>query len=151
MAKCDLMIIFSVVLRIYKQWLMERLETMIQYLCRKTKGNDDPYLYLKNTDGSAVPREILINVGQKARRLWHSMKAIGVAPLSWGKANEDVYIYFNSEMLNKPGFEFFSEGNWKIVRCATKAYSSWAYNHIKLNKAGDGKRKHDLLNDCSLL
>lgn len=126
---------------------------------RKSETCDDPHPYLENKDGSVVPREILVKVGQKARRVWQAMHAVGVAPSSWGKASEVAYKYFNSEMLNSHEFEFFRycEGNWKITRWATKAYPSWAYNHIKSIDAGDNKmlrsskRKRDLLDDPSLI
>jgi hypothetical protein len=79
------------------------------------------------------------------------MNAAGQAPSSWGKASENAYIYFNSEMLNEPEFTFFRycEGNWKIMRWATKAYASWAYNHIKSPRAN--KRKREDLDDPLLL
>lgn len=126
---------------------------------RKSESTEDRYPYLENVDGTAVSREILIKVGQKARRLWQGMNSAGLAPSSWGKASENAYKYFNSEMLNKPGFEFFRycEGNWKITRWATKAYASWAHNHLKSSDAGDtkiprvAKRKHEQLNDSQLL
>jgi hypothetical protein len=109
-----------------------------------SQSDEDPHPYLENADGSTIPREILAKVGQKARRLWQSMNAAGQAPLSWGKASENVYIYFNSEMLNEPEFIFFRycEDNWKITRWATKAYASWAYNHIKSSDAGHSKTPH---------
>ena len=126
---------------------------------RKSESHDDPHPYLENMDGSAVPRETLIKVGQKARRLWQTMSANGLAPSSWGKASETAYIYFNSEMLNEPEFHFFRycEGNWKITRWATKAYASWARNHIRANEADNrrtphaNKRKRDPLDDPSLI
>jgi len=84
---------------------------------RKSEGNEDRHPYLENADGSAIPRETLVKVGQKARRLWQAMNDAGLAPSSWGKASEKAYKYFNSEMLNEPGFEFFRycKGNWKIT------------------------------------
>ena len=55
------------------------------------------------------------------------MNAHGLAPTSWRNASKDAYIYFNSEMLNEPEFEFhrYGESNWKPSRWATKAYV-WA-------------------------
>ena len=60
-------------------------------------------------------------------------------------------------MLNKPEFEFFRycDGNWKIMRWATKAYASWAHNYVKSNDASDNKtfcvnkQKHNLLDNPS--
>ena len=126
---------------------------------RKSESNEDRHPYLENKDGSAVPRDVLVRVGQKAWRLWQSLNASGLAPPSWGKASEGAYIHFNSEMLSVPEFEFFRycEGNWKITRWATKAYASWAYNYVKSGEAGDrktpraNKRKHGMLDDNSLL
>jgi hypothetical protein len=77
----------------------------------------------------------------------------------WGKASETAYTYFNSEMLNIPELDFFRycEGNWKVIRWATEAYSSWAHNYLKPKEAVDtktvrvNKQKHDLLDDPSLL
>jgi hypothetical protein len=102
---------------------------------------------------------VVLKIGQKARRIWHTLHAIGQAPPSWGKASETAYSYFNSEMLNVPELEFFRycEGNWKLTRWATKAYASWAHNYLKSKDAVDtkaarvNKRKHDLLEDTSLL
>jgi hypothetical protein len=110
-------------------------------------------------DGSVVPREILVKVGQRARRLWQAMNAAGQAPSSWGKASETAYIYFNSEMLNEPEFQIFRycDGTWKIMRWATKAYTSWVHNHLKSNDTDDSKtsctnkRKCEVLDDPSLL
>jgi hypothetical protein len=87
------------------------------------------------------------------------MNAASLAPSSWGKASENVYIYFITKMLSMPEFKFFRycEGNWKITRWATKAYASWAYNHINSGEAGDrktvhtNKRKHESIDDPSLL
>ena len=126
---------------------------------RKSECNEDRYPYLENADGSPIPQETIVKVGQKARRLWQGMNTAGLAPPSWGKASEKAYKYFNSEMLNEPRFEFFRycEGNWKITRWATRAYASWARNHFKSSDAGDSKtpcatkRKRDQLDDPLLL
>ena len=126
---------------------------------KKSESNQNRHQYLENMDGSAVPREILVKVGQRARRLWQSLNTAGVAPSSWGKASEHVYKYFNSEMLSDPEFQFFRycDGNWKLMRWAAKAYSSWTHNHIKPSNAGENKtprttkRKHDPLDDPLLL
>lgn len=125
----------------------------------KSEIDEDRHPYLENMDGSIVPREIVAKVGQKARRLWHSMKAVNMAPPSWGKASEDAYEYFNSGMLNEPGFEFFRycENNWKLMRWSAKAYASWAHNHMKSNDSDDkktsrlAKRKRPNLDDPSLI
>ena len=106
-------------------------------------------------DGSAIPRDILVKVGQRARRLWQTLNSGSLAPPSWGKASENAYMYFNAEMLNEPDFEFFRycESNWKLMRWATKAYASWVHNHFKSSNAGSNKpphitkRKHNHLND----
>ena len=89
----------------------------------KSKCNEDRYPYLENADGSPIPQETIVKVGQKAQRLWQGMNTAGLALPSWGKASKKAYKYFNSEMLNEPGFEFFRycEGNWKITRCVTAA------------------------------
>jgi len=125
---------------------------------RKDEGNINRYPYLENIDGTPVPWEILVKTGQKARRLWQTLHDIGLAPPSWGKASETAYTYFNSEMLNVPELEFlrYCEGNWKIMRWATKAYPSWAHNYMHSKDAVDtkaarlGKRKRELLDDSSL-
>jgi len=82
-----------------------------------------------------------------------------MAPSSWGKASKMAYKYFNNGMLNEPKFEFFRycDGNWKLMRWATKAYASWAYNYMKSSNTGDNKtpratkRKHANLDDSSLI
>jgi hypothetical protein len=91
---------------------------------RRDGDNDDRYPYLENVDGTPVPWDKIIKIGQKARRVWHTLNDIGQAPPSWGKASKIAYTYFNSEMLNVPGLEFlrYCEGNWKVTRWATKAY-----------------------------
>lgn len=126
---------------------------------RNASNDEDPHPYLETAHGTRIPREILVKVGQKARRLWQALNTAGLAPSSWGKANEVAYTYFHGEMLNEPDFEFFRycEGNWKITRWATKAYASWKHNHLRPNNAEDGrtsgtnKRKRELLDDPSLL
>jgi hypothetical protein len=124
----------------------------------KSEINEGRHPYLENKDGSAVPQEIIDKVGHKARRLWHALKDVSMAPSSWGKASEVAYKYFNDGMLTEPEFVFFRycEGNWKLMRWATRAYSSWAHNHMKSN-AGNNKtsqatkRKRASLDDPSLI
>jgi hypothetical protein len=85
------------------------------------------------------------------------MNTAGLAPSPWGKASELAYNYFNCEMLNEPEFEFlrYCEGNWKINRWATKAYTSWRHNHLKPGDNGKtqyaSKRKRELLDDPLLV
>ncbi len=102
----------------------------------KSESHTDCYPYLENKDGSAVSWDILVKVGQKARRLWQSMDAANMSPSSWGKASESAYNYFNIEMLSEPKFEFFRycESNWKITRWTTKAYASWSRNRNETNE-----------------
>jgi hypothetical protein len=127
--------------------------------CGKSEGNDDRHPYLENEDGSAIPRETLVKVGQRARRLWQALVTAGLAPSSWGKASENAYTYFNNEMLNEPELQFFRycEGNWKLLRWAARAYSSWTRNHLKSSDADNSKtqrankRKREPLDDPSLL
>ena len=110
-------------------------------------------------DGTLVSWEMIVKFGQKARRVWQTLHDVDQAPHSWGKASETAYKYFSSEMLNVPEFEFFRycEGNWKVMRWATKAYASWAHNHLKPKESVDtktarvNKQKRDLLDDLSLL
>jgi hypothetical protein len=125
---------------------------------RRSDDGRDRYPYLETMDGTPVPRDLLVKVGQKARRLWQALNTAGMAPSSWGKASEVAYTYFHSEMLQEPEFEFFRycEGNWKITRWATKAYASWKHNHLKPGNADDSKtnkRKRQLepLDDPTLL
>jgi len=126
---------------------------------RKDEDNEDRYPYLENADGTPVPWEVIVKIGQKARRVWHTLLDVGQAPPSWGKASETAYTYFNTEILNVPELEFFRycEGNWKVMRWATKAYASWAHNYIKSKDGVDtkalrlNKRKHELLDDPNLL
>jgi hypothetical protein len=127
---------------------------------RKDDDNEDRYPYLENVDGTPVPWDVIVKIGQKARRVWHTLNDIGQAPASWGKASETAYSYFNSEILNVPELEFlrFCEGNWKVTRWATKAYASWAHNYLRSKDALDAakparvnKRKRELLDDPSLL
>ena len=123
----------------------------------KSDNNDDPHPYLERSDRTVVSCEILTKIGHKARRLWQAMNAIRLVPSSWGKASKSTY--FNSEMLNKSEFDVFRfcDGNWKITRWATKAYVSWAHNHLKVNEADNrktlcaNKRKQDLLDDPLLI
>ena len=105
--------------------------------CPKSEINEDPYPYLENSDGSAIPQDVLVVVGQKAQRLWQSLYIAGLAPRSWGKASERAHMYFNSEMLSMPEFQFFRycNGNWKITQWASKAYPSWSHNYFKPGKA----------------
>jgi hypothetical protein len=76
-----------------------------------------------------------------------------MAPSLWGKASEVAYQYFNDGMLNEPGFEFFRycKGNWKLMRWATKAYASWAHNHMKSSDTGNSKSSHATKRKCAIL
>jgi len=110
-------------------------------------------------DSTLVPWEAIVKVGQKARRVWHILHNVNQAPLSWGKASETIYMYFNTLILNAPELEFFRycKGNWKVTQWATKAYASWAHNYIKSKDALDtkaaqvNKQKRKLLNNLLLL
>ena len=114
---------------------------------------------MENSDGTPVPWNVIVKIGQKARRVWQTLHDISLAPPSWGKASETAYTYFNSKMLNFPELKFlrYCEGNWKIMRWATKAYASWAHNYLKSKEAIDSKaarvnkRKRELLDNPSLL
>lgn len=124
----------------------------------KDDEDDDRHPYLETVDGTSVAREVLVKVGQKARRLWQALNTAGLAPSSWGKASEVAYTYFNSQMLNEADFQFFRycEGNWKLNRWATKAYASWKHNHLKTAEGDDRKaarnlkRKREALDDPGL-
>jgi hypothetical protein len=120
---------------------------------RRDEDNEDRYPYLETADGSPVPWEAIVTTGHKARRVWQSLRNIGQAPASWGRASESAYTYFNSEILSIPELKFFRycEGNWKIMRWATKAYSSWAHNHLHTKEVRVNKRKRQLLDDPFLL
>lgn len=100
---------------------------------RRDDDAEDSYLYLENMNGTQVSWDVISKIGQKARRIWFTLKDVGMAPLSWGRANDPAELYFNSEMLNAPELEFFRycEGNWKLARWATRAYPSFAKNHLK--------------------
>ena len=75
--------------------------------CQKGEDNEDWYPYLETADGSLVPQEVIITTGHKARRVWHSLRNIGQAPPSWGRASESAFTFFNNEILNVPELEFF--------------------------------------------
>jgi hypothetical protein len=125
----------------------------------KDETTEDRHPYLENADGTPVPWEVTVLIGQKARRVWQTLHDIGQAPPSWGKASETAYTYFISEMLNVPEFAFFRycEGNWKLMRWTSKAYASWTRNYLKSNNAVATKaarvrkRKRELLADPTLL
>jgi hypothetical protein len=126
---------------------------------RKDEDKEFRYPYLEKADGTPVPWDTIVKIGQKARRVWHALHDIGMAPASWGKASETAYTYFNSELLNVPELDFFRycEGNWKLLRWASKAYPSWAHNYLKSTDPIDtkaarvNKRKLNLLDDTSLV
>lgn len=127
---------------------------------RRSSEGKDRHPYLETMDSGQISQEMLIKVGQKARRLWQALSTAGLAPSSWGKASEVAYTYFNSKMLNEPKFEFFRycKGNWKITQWTTKAYASWKRNHLQVGsneadnrKTHTGKRKRELLDDPTLL
>jgi len=108
---------------------------------QKSESNKDQHLYLENTDGSAIPWDILVKVGQRAQRLWQALNSASLVLSSWGKASKNAYMYFNSEMLNEPDFEFFRycDSNWKITWWATKACASWVHNHFRPSDGGNNK------------
>lgn len=155
-------------------WTSKAFDTYCKHLSGETDGlailrrrrgrrrNDDDenrYPYLENADGTPISWQLILKLGQKARRVWRTLLDVDMAPASWGKASETAYNFFNSEILNTPELKFlrYCEGNWKVMRWATKAYASWAHNHIKskdpvgTEAARGKKRKHDSLDNPSLL
>ena len=126
---------------------------------QRDENNKDCHPYLKNTDGTPVPSDVIAKIGQKARRVWHTLHATSLAPPSWGKANKTAHSYYISKMLNVPEFKSlrYCEGNWKIEWWTTKSYPSFVQNYLQSNDTNDtneelvNKRKRDPLNDPSLL
>lgn len=92
---------------------------------RPSNDDEEKHPYLENEDGTPVDHYRLNMFGNKARRLFESMRSANVAPTSWAKMTSQVYEYFRTEMLSEFNEFRFCEGNWKLDLWATRTYGSW--------------------------
>lgn len=92
---------------------------------RPSNDNEEKHPYLENKDGTSVDHYRLNMFGNKACRLFESMCAANIAPMSWAKMSSQVYEYFRTEMLSEFNEFRFCDGNWKLDLWATQTYGSW--------------------------
>jgi hypothetical protein len=101
---------------------------------RPSNDDDEKHPYLENEDGTPVDHYQLNLFGNKARRLFESMRAANVAPTSWAKMTSQVYEYFRIEMLSEFKEFRYCDGNWKLDLWATRTYGSWMQRIRKLEE-----------------
>lgn len=86
------------------------------------------YPYLEDDSGVPVDRQRLTKFGDRARKVFNSLKHADLAPASWGQLGLDAYEYFKIEMVSEFREFRLCEGFWKLDRWAARAYASWIQN-----------------------
>jgi hypothetical protein len=117
---------------------------------RPSNDDEEKHPYLENEDGTPVDHYRLNMFGNKARRLFESMRAADVAPMSWAKMSSQVYEYFQIEMLSEFNEFRFCDGNWKLDLWATRTYGLWM-QRIRKSDENEGssrpsKKRRKILN-----
>jgi hypothetical protein len=95
-----------------------------------TEEDDEKSAYPYLEDGSGVPvdRQRLTKFGDRARKVFNSLKHADLASPSWGQLGLDAYEYFKIEMVSEFKEFRLCEGFWKLDRWAARAYASWIQN-----------------------
>ena len=120
------------------------------------------YPYLEDDTGVPVDRQRLTKFGDRARKVFNSLKHADLAPASWGLLGLDAYEYFKIEMVSEFREFRLCEGFWKLNRWAARAYASWIQNirrqegvpakHTRMKRKRSTSPKHvPLLNDTGLI
>lgn len=100
---------------------------------RPTKNTDGDnerprHPYLVNADGVPVSEEQVAEMSRKARMLWRTLDADGMAPLTFGQISYKAWEYYSSIMLADKLFNFLllcDDGEWKLREWSSKSYPSW--------------------------
>jgi hypothetical protein len=110
---------------------------------KSDEDDDDKHPYLEDHEGIPVNRQRLSKFGDRARKVFNTLKHASVAPPSWGHLGLNAYEYFKNEMM----FEFqefrLCDGAWKLDRWAARAYASWRQN-IRRQEGDRMKKKRKL-------
>jgi hypothetical protein len=78
-----------------------------------SRGINKNVKYIEDADGIPVDGHKLRDIRSHAWAVWESLKTIGRAPPSWGKADAEVAQLYCHEMLTKfPQFAL-CENDWK--------------------------------------
>jgi hypothetical protein len=94
--------------------------------------------YIEKADGTPAGRETLFAIGFKVRRIWQTLAAKGIAPMTWSLITDSAYEYFNREMLNAFTEFRLCDNNWKLHHWVTRNYASWHQNHLKEKASTSG-------------
>jgi hypothetical protein len=120
------------------------------------------YPYLEDDGGVPVDRQRLTKFGDRARKIFNSLKHADLAPASWGLLGLDAYEYFKIEMASEFREFCLCEGFWKLERWAARAYASWIQNirrqegvpakHTRMKrKRSTSPKQVPLFNDTGLI
>ncbi|KAF8064083.1 hypothetical protein FPV67DRAFT_1698212 [Lyophyllum atratum] len=90
--------------------------------------SDQKHPYLEDESGSPVERSRITKFGEKARRLFNSLKTNGLDRSRWKDLDDQALDYIQYEMEHE--FEEFRlcEGSWKLATWAPRVYASWMHN-----------------------
>jgi hypothetical protein len=130
-----------------------------------TSEEDDEksaYPYLEDDSGVPVDRQRLTKFGDRARKIFNSLRHADLAPASWGLLGLDAYEYFKIEMVSEFREFRLCEGFWKLERWAARTYASWIQNirrqegvpakHTRMKRKRSTSPKHvPLFDDAGLI
>lgn len=135
------------------------LATKRQRRGRPSNDEDDElHPYLEDESGTPVERARITKFGEKARRLFNSLRTKGLDREKWHDLDDQAMDYIQIEMES----EFFElrlcQGSWKLAAWVPRVYSSWR-NNIRLQesklKEKTCKQRHSLsslpLDDVDLI
>ncbi|KAI9460989.1 hypothetical protein BJY52DRAFT_243694 [Lactarius psammicola] len=107
------------------------------------------YIYLQNSDGTLVNKEIISRMSQRAHAIWETLDEHGLAPTTFDKISEIAWDFYARIMLNDPDFFFLrlcDDGQWKLKEWSNSSYS-WYDNRSVRQKAK--KFNDSILDDTS--
>jgi len=99
------------------------------------------YIYLQNSDGTLVSKEVISRMSQKAQAIWEVLDEHGLAPATFDKISDIAWDFYARSMLSDPEFFFLrlcDDGQWKLKEWSnsSRAYSSWYSNRgVRQKKA----------------
>lgn len=106
------------------------------------QGQNNACMYIENENGQPVDGYRLSSIRQLARVVWVKFAEMGMAPVSWGKANLMLANEYKSEMRHRfPEFRL-CENDWKLQQLATTDYPSCHLNYF--GDTLDSKKKRPL-------
>ena len=103
------------------------------------QGQNNACMYIKNENGQPVDGYRLSSICQLACAVWVKFAEMGMATVSWGKANLMLANEYKSEMrCQLPEFRL-CENDWKLQQLARADYPSWHSNYF--GDTMDSKKK----------